>query len=239
MSAASSSTRCQAAVLEPSAIRGTHRVAGRTSYLARPRPRLPGGLHGCLRWPVAQSSAARSAGRVAICGTPLIGSESEIERSSRANIGPSRSSSRRRRRALTARLTHLDCKRLDKFDIADEATARASRAQILRHQNYNSSRVEKKAIGAILLRLHHLDPAAEASRSWLPAPPTIPPRSASMRRRHRRRDVVSSPYAYRRVTMSSAAIASARSLSRSNTATTTADDRANLTTHAKKRAIGA
>src|SRR6202011_131174 len=37
---------------------------------------------------------------------------------------------------FTARLTHLDGKRLDKFDIADEATARAAAERLLRHPSY-------------------------------------------------------------------------------------------------------
>src|SRR5712692_3868844 len=47
---------------------------------------------------------------------------------------------------FTARLTHLDGKRLDKFDIADEATARAAAERILRDQNYVVAAVEKKQI---------------------------------------------------------------------------------------------
>jgi DNA topoisomerase-1 len=47
---------------------------------------------------------------------------------------------------FTARLTHLDGKRLDKFDIADEATARAAADRILRHQNYAVAAVEKKQL---------------------------------------------------------------------------------------------
>jgi DNA topoisomerase I len=47
---------------------------------------------------------------------------------------------------FTARLTHLDGKRLDKYDLADEATARAAAAQILRHQKYTVAAVEKKQI---------------------------------------------------------------------------------------------
>jgi DNA topoisomerase-1 len=47
---------------------------------------------------------------------------------------------------FTARLTHLDGKRLDKFDIADEATARAAAERILRQQSYAVAAVEKKQI---------------------------------------------------------------------------------------------
>ena len=47
---------------------------------------------------------------------------------------------------FTARLTHLDGKRLDKFDIADEATARAAADRILRQQSYAVAAVEKKQI---------------------------------------------------------------------------------------------
>jgi DNA topoisomerase-1 len=47
---------------------------------------------------------------------------------------------------LTARLTHLDGKRLDKFDIADEATARAAAERLLRHPNYAVAAVERKQI---------------------------------------------------------------------------------------------
>jgi DNA topoisomerase I len=47
---------------------------------------------------------------------------------------------------FTARLTHLDGKRLDKFDIADGATARAAADKILRHQNYTVAAVEKKQL---------------------------------------------------------------------------------------------
>ncbi|HKW53715.1 MAG TPA: type I DNA topoisomerase [Stellaceae bacterium] len=47
---------------------------------------------------------------------------------------------------FTARLTHLDGKRLDKYDLADEATARAAAAQILRHPKYAVATVEKKQI---------------------------------------------------------------------------------------------
>ncbi len=47
---------------------------------------------------------------------------------------------------FTARLTHLDGKRLDKFDIADEASARAAAERILRQQSYAVAAVEKKQI---------------------------------------------------------------------------------------------
>jgi DNA topoisomerase-1 len=47
---------------------------------------------------------------------------------------------------FTARLTHIDGKRLDKFDIADEATARAAAERILRQQSYAVATVEKKQI---------------------------------------------------------------------------------------------
>src|SRR5690348_8163450 len=47
---------------------------------------------------------------------------------------------------FTARLTHLDGKRLDKYDLADEATARAAADKILRHQKYAVAAVEKKQI---------------------------------------------------------------------------------------------
>jgi DNA topoisomerase-1 len=47
---------------------------------------------------------------------------------------------------FTARLTHLDGKRLDKFDIADEAAARAIADRILRQQSYAVAAVEKKQI---------------------------------------------------------------------------------------------
>ncbi len=47
---------------------------------------------------------------------------------------------------FTARLTHLDGKRLDKFDIGDEATARAAAERILRQQSYAVAAIEKKQI---------------------------------------------------------------------------------------------
>jgi DNA topoisomerase-1 len=47
---------------------------------------------------------------------------------------------------FTARLSHLDGKRLDKFDIADEATARAAAERILRQQNYAVAAIEKKQL---------------------------------------------------------------------------------------------
>src|SRR5690242_4032591 len=47
---------------------------------------------------------------------------------------------------FTARLTHLDGKRLDKYDLADEATARAAADKILRHQKYAVAAVERKQI---------------------------------------------------------------------------------------------
>src|SRR5689334_2047776 len=43
---------------------------------------------------------------------------------------------------FTARLTHLDGKRLDKYDLADEATARAAADRILRHPQYAVAAVE-------------------------------------------------------------------------------------------------
>ncbi|HWI28703.1 MAG TPA: type I DNA topoisomerase [Stellaceae bacterium] len=45
---------------------------------------------------------------------------------------------------FTARLTHLDGKRLDKFDLGSEAAARAAAERILRHASYVVSSVEKK-----------------------------------------------------------------------------------------------
>ncbi|HJT07493.1 MAG TPA: type I DNA topoisomerase [Stellaceae bacterium] len=47
---------------------------------------------------------------------------------------------------FTARLTHLDGKRLDKYDLADEATARAAADRILRHPQYAVAAVERKQI---------------------------------------------------------------------------------------------
>ncbi len=47
---------------------------------------------------------------------------------------------------FTARLTHLDGKRLDKFDIGNEAAARAAAERILRQQSYAVAAVEKKQI---------------------------------------------------------------------------------------------
>ena len=47
---------------------------------------------------------------------------------------------------FTARLTHLDGKRLDKFDLADEATARAAAEKILSHQDYAVAAIEKKQV---------------------------------------------------------------------------------------------
>ena len=47
---------------------------------------------------------------------------------------------------FTARLTHLDGKRLDKFDLADEAAARAAAERILRQQSYAVAAIEKKQI---------------------------------------------------------------------------------------------
>ncbi|HYM04154.1 MAG TPA: type I DNA topoisomerase, partial [Stellaceae bacterium] len=45
---------------------------------------------------------------------------------------------------FTARLTHLDGKRLDKFDLPDEATARAAVDKILRQASFSVAGVEKK-----------------------------------------------------------------------------------------------
>jgi len=47
---------------------------------------------------------------------------------------------------FTARLTHLDGKRLEKFDLANEASARAAAEKILKQQNYAVIAVEKKQI---------------------------------------------------------------------------------------------
>ncbi|HEV2549683.1 MAG TPA: type I DNA topoisomerase [Stellaceae bacterium] len=47
---------------------------------------------------------------------------------------------------FTARLTHLDGKRLEKFDLADEASARAAAERILKQQSYAVVAVEKKQI---------------------------------------------------------------------------------------------
>jgi DNA topoisomerase I len=47
---------------------------------------------------------------------------------------------------FTARLTHLDGKKLDKFDIADEKTARAAADRILKQQSYAVAAIEKKQI---------------------------------------------------------------------------------------------
>src|SRR5579862_4174624 len=47
---------------------------------------------------------------------------------------------------FTARLTHLDGKRLDKFDLATEAAARAAADKILRGQNYTVTTVERRQI---------------------------------------------------------------------------------------------
>jgi DNA topoisomerase-1 len=47
---------------------------------------------------------------------------------------------------FTARLTHLDGKRLDKFDIADEKTARAAAERILRQHSYAVAAIEKKQL---------------------------------------------------------------------------------------------
>jgi DNA topoisomerase I len=47
---------------------------------------------------------------------------------------------------FTARLTHLDGKRLDKFDLPDEASARAAAERILRQQAYSVAAIEKKQI---------------------------------------------------------------------------------------------
>jgi DNA topoisomerase I len=47
---------------------------------------------------------------------------------------------------FTARLTHLDGKRLDKFDLVDEASARAAAERILRQQGYTVAAIEKKQV---------------------------------------------------------------------------------------------
>jgi DNA topoisomerase I len=47
---------------------------------------------------------------------------------------------------FTARLTHLDGKRLDKFDIANEEAARAAAERILRQPSYAVAAIEKKQI---------------------------------------------------------------------------------------------
>jgi DNA topoisomerase-1 len=47
---------------------------------------------------------------------------------------------------FTARLTHLDGKRLEKFDLPDEASARAAADRILKQQGYAVVAVEKKQI---------------------------------------------------------------------------------------------
>jgi DNA topoisomerase I len=47
---------------------------------------------------------------------------------------------------FAARLTHLDGKKLDKFDLGDEATARAAADRILRQQSYAVAAIEKKQI---------------------------------------------------------------------------------------------
>ncbi|HXZ01348.1 MAG TPA: type I DNA topoisomerase [Stellaceae bacterium] len=47
---------------------------------------------------------------------------------------------------FTARLTHLDGKRLDKYDLADETAARAAAERILRQRAYSVAAVEKKQI---------------------------------------------------------------------------------------------
>ncbi len=47
---------------------------------------------------------------------------------------------------FTARLTHLDGKRLDKFDLPDEATARAAADRLLRERNYAVAAVERKQL---------------------------------------------------------------------------------------------
>ncbi len=47
---------------------------------------------------------------------------------------------------FTARLTHLDGKRLDKFDLPDEAQARAAADKIMRQLNYTVQSVEKKQV---------------------------------------------------------------------------------------------
>jgi DNA topoisomerase I len=47
---------------------------------------------------------------------------------------------------FTARLTHLDDKRLEKFDLGDETSARAAAERILKQQSYAVVAVEKKQI---------------------------------------------------------------------------------------------
>jgi DNA topoisomerase-1 len=47
---------------------------------------------------------------------------------------------------FTARLTHLDGRRLDKFDLGDEASARAAAERILKQQSYAVAAIEKKQI---------------------------------------------------------------------------------------------
>jgi DNA topoisomerase-1 len=47
---------------------------------------------------------------------------------------------------FTARLTHLDGKKLDKYDIADEKTARAAAERILKQHAYAVAAIEKKQI---------------------------------------------------------------------------------------------
>ena len=145
----------KAAVLEAIAHpRADQRGTGRRLSGA-PRPRLSGRLH-AVAGVVAQAARRALGGARAVGGAAagLSSAKSRSKRSGRRNIGPSMPNCARRPAASTARLTHLDGKKLDKLSLANEADAKRAVAAI------ESSRF---TVGSV-----------EASRSSaIPAPPFI------------------------------------------------------------------
>ncbi len=92
---------------------------------------------------------------------------------------------------FTARLTHVDGKKLDKFDLADEAAAQRGRGQGARRRAVQGRRGRAQAgQAAPLPALHHLDPAAGSlAQARLRRQPHHAHRAAAVRgRRYRRRD---------------------------------------------------
>ena len=110
----------------PASARDRPRAGRRLSRAARAR--LSRRASRCRR---CCGASCRAAARPAACNRWRCASSASAKprskRSSRANTGRSRSSSRPRAATrFTARLTHLDGKRLDKFDLKTEAEARAA-----------------------------------------------------------------------------------------------------------------